>query len=37
MAIEYAVTPGSYMFTVRNTVNGMAVGVDPAANRVVDR
>ncbi len=37
MAIEYALTPGSYIFTVRDTVSGMAVGVDPAANRVVDR
>lgn len=37
MAIEYGVTPGSYNFTVRDTVSGMAVGVDPLTNRVVDR
>ncbi|AYG03887.1 hypothetical protein D7I44_10305 [Gryllotalpicola protaetiae] len=37
MSVEYGVTPGSYTFTVRDTVSGMAVGVDPDANKVVDR
>ena len=37
MALEYGVTPGSFTFTVRDTISGMAVGVDPATNRVVDR
>lgn len=37
MAIEYGLTPGSYTLTVRDTVSGMAVGVDPTTNRVVDR
>jgi hypothetical protein len=37
MSIEYGVTPGSYTFTVRDTVSGMAVGIDPDANKVVDR
>ncbi|MFP3466041.1 hypothetical protein [Leifsonia sp. SIMBA_070] len=37
MSIEYGLTPGSFMFTVRDTVSGMAVGVDSSTNRIVDR
>lgn len=37
MSIEYGLTPGSYTFTVRDTISGMAVGIDPDANKVVDR
>jgi len=37
MSIEYGLTPGSYTFTVRDTVSGMAVGIDPDSNKVVDR
>ena len=36
MSIDYAVTPGSYTLTVRDTVSGMAVGIDPTTNQVVE-
>ena len=37
MALSYAVAPGGFALTVKDIPTGMAVGVDPGSNRVVDR
>lgn len=37
MALSYAVAPGGFTLTVKDIPSGMAVGVDPGSNRVIDR